>query len=159
MTGMNEGNPAPTTIYCTRCGLAMSVAPQHERLTVGCPHCGEPLEPWRVIAASPAPAAGVPPTAPPRRPVEAPAAPCGGYGGYGQPAGVSSRHKVIAGLLGFFVGGLGAHRFYMGFIGIGILQIVVTIITFGFGSLWGFVEGILCLAGQMRDVDGLELRD
>ncbi|MFQ5495878.1 MAG: TM2 domain-containing protein [Phycisphaerae bacterium] len=72
---------------------------------------------------------------------------------------VSQKSKIVAGLLGIFLGGFGIHRFYLGYTGIGILQIVVTVATCGWGSLWGFVEGIICLVGGMRDADGLELRD
>jgi len=72
---------------------------------------------------------------------------------------VSSKSKVVAGLLGIFLGSLGIHRFYLGYTGIGIIQIIVTAATCGWGGLWGFIEGIICLVGGMRDADGLELRD
>lgn len=84
-----------------------------------------------------------------------------GYGAYGHSSDVwSDKSKMAAGLLGIFVGGWGVHRFYLGFIGIGLLQIFVTLITCGIGGLWGFIEGILYLTGSMdRDVDGRKLRD
>ena len=66
---------------------------------------------------------------------------------------------VVAGLLGIFLGPLGVHRMYLGFVGIGILQIIVTFVTLGIGGVWGFIEGVLCLCGAMRDVDGLPLRE
>lgn len=78
---------------------------------------------------------------------------------YGSRQMVSHRSRLAAGLLGIFLGGIGVHRFYMGYIGIGIIQILVTIISCGYGAIWGFVEGIICLSGGMRDADGLELRD
>jgi TM2 domain-containing membrane protein YozV len=71
-----------------------------------------------------------------------------------------ARSKLAAGLLGIFLGGLGVHRFYLGFIGIGILQITVTLITFGLGSIWGFIEGILILAGTInKDAQGQPLKE
>ena len=71
-----------------------------------------------------------------------------------------TKSKLAAGLLGIFLGGFGVHRFYLGYIGIGIAQIVVTLITFGFGALWGFIEGILILAGSMnKDAMGYALAD
>lgn len=71
-----------------------------------------------------------------------------------------ARSRLAAGLLGIFLGGFGVHRFYLGYIGIGVLQIVVTLITCGAGSLWGFVEGIVILArGMNTDADGRPLRD
>ena len=71
------------------------------------------------------------------------------------------KSKVAAGILGILVGGLGIHRFYLGYVGIGILQIVVTILTCGAGSLWGFIEGILILCGTTitKDADGIPLSD
>jgi len=76
----------------------------------------------------------------------------------GAPADAKS--KLAAGLLGIFLGGLGVHRFYLGFVGMGIIQIIVTIITFGFGAIWGLIEGILLLTGSMdKDVKGNLLKD
>ena len=71
-----------------------------------------------------------------------------------------ARSKMAAGLLGVFLGGLGIHRFYLGFTGIGIIQIIVTLVTCGLGSLWGFVEGILVLTGTInRDAQGQPLKE
>jgi TM2 domain-containing membrane protein YozV len=108
------------------------------------------------------------------------ARPLGGYPpppGYQQPVGYhqpyqgqgmtpsvdpQAKSKIVAGLLGIFVGGLGVHRFYLGFTKIGVIQIIVTILTCGIGSLWGFVEGILYLIGAgnyTTDATGRPLRD
>ena len=71
-----------------------------------------------------------------------------------------ARSRLAAGLLGIFLGGFGVHRFYLGFTGIGIAQIAVTFVTCGFGSLWGFIEGILYIAGAMNtDAEGNLLRE
>ena len=80
---------------------------------------------------------------------------------YGQPrwAGYSWRNRWVAGVLGVLLGGLGVHRFYLGYTGIGVIQIVVSVCTvFIVGPIWGFIEGILCFCGAIRDVDGLPLR-
>jgi TM2 domain-containing membrane protein YozV len=71
------------------------------------------------------------------------------------------KSKIVAGLLGIFVGGFGIHRFYLGYIGIGIAQIIVTIATCGIGGLWGFIEGILILVGSAitTDADGRPLKE
>ncbi len=70
------------------------------------------------------------------------------------------KSKIAAGLLGIFLGGFGVHRFYLGYIGLGIAQIVVTLITCGIGSLWGFIEGILILTGNMnQDAEGRPLKE
>ena len=86
------------------------------------------------------------------------------YPGQGMPASVDpqAKSKIVAGLLGIFVGGFGVHRFYLGFTKIGVIQIIVTILTCGIGSLWGFVEGILYLIGTgnyTTDATGRPLRD
>ncbi|XTR52636.1 NINE protein [Pseudarthrobacter sp. So.54] len=64
--------------------------------------------------------------------------------GYPQP-----KSKIAAGLLGIFLGGLGIHRFYLGFTKIAVIQLVLTIVlgvfTFGLVGLWGVVEGIMII--------------
>lgn len=80
----------------------------------------------------------------------------GGYGYQGAPYQPPYRpeddpyakSRLAAGLLGILLGGLGVHRFYLGYVGIGILQIVVTFVTFGFGAIWGLIEGILYLTSR-----------
>jgi TM2 domain-containing membrane protein YozV len=71
------------------------------------------------------------------------------------------KSKLAAGLLGIFVGGLGVHRFYLGYTGIGIAQIFVTLLTLGVGALWGFIEGILILTGAAikKDAKGRPLKE
>lgn len=71
-----------------------------------------------------------------------------------------AKSKIAAGLLGIFLGGLGIHRFYLGYVGIGIAQIIVTLVTCGVGALWGLVEGILILVGKIdTDAEGIPLKD
>ena len=54
------------------------------------------------------------------------------------------RNKIVAGLFGIFLGGLGIHKFYLGKIVQGIFYIVFswTLIP----SFIGFIEGIVYLA-------------
>ena len=61
---------------------------------------------------------------------------------------VGPKSKLAAGLLGIFLGSIGVGQFYRGNIGLGILQIVVTLVTCGVGALWGFIEGIVVLVAQ-----------
>ena len=91
------------------------------------------------------------------------------YGYAGQPAyGANpnmdplAKSKLVAGLLGIFLGGFGVHRFYLGYTTIGIVQIVVTILTCGIASIWGLVEGIMILVGSdsfKADAEGRLLKD
>jgi len=68
------------------------------------------------------------------------------------------KSKITAGLLGIILGGLGFHSFYLGHVGKGILQIIVTVCTCGLGALWGFIEGILILTGSINtDANGVPL--
>ncbi|MHB1157764.1 MAG: TM2 domain-containing protein [Phycisphaerales bacterium] len=53
--------------------------------------------------------------------------------------------KVLAGILGILLGGLGIHRFILGDAMGGILRIVITLVTCGMGSLIGLIEGIIYL--------------
>ena len=73
---------------------------------------------------------------------------------------LDAKSKLVAGLLGIFLGGFGVHRFYLGYIGIGIAQIAVTLITCGLGHIWGLIEGILLLTGNInRDAEGRPLKE
>ena len=88
---------------------------------------------------------------------------------HGYPAGapapygwVEPKSRLAAGLLGIFLGGLGIHRFYLGYTTLGIVQLLVTLFTFGFAAIWGFVEGIMILAGAQSfrtDARGVPLRE
>lgn len=56
------------------------------------------------------------------------------------------KSKVVAGLLGIFLGGLGIHKFYLGKVGLGILYLVFcwTYIP----EIVGFIEGIIYLCSS-----------
>lgn len=56
------------------------------------------------------------------------------------------KNKIVAGLLGIFLGGIGIHKFYMGKIGMGILYILFC--WTGIPSLVGFIEGIIYLCSN-----------
>jgi hypothetical protein len=80
------------------------------------------------------------------------------YQGYAEPP----KSLVAAGLLAFFVGSLGIHNFYLGYQGRGVAQLLLTLLTCGFGGIitgpWAFIEGILILTGSIPDADGRPLR-
>lgn len=62
-----------------------------------------------------------------------------------------SDKKVVAGVLGILLGGIGAHRFYLGDIMGGFLRIVITLITCGAGAIIGLIEGIIYLTKSDAD--------
>lgn len=66
----------------------------------------------------------------------------------------SSKNFVATILLCFFLGGLGVHRFYVGKIGTGILQIV----TLGGLGVWVLIDLIMIGTGNFKDKDGLFIK-
>jgi hypothetical protein len=87
-------------------------------------------------------------------------APYGAYPGvyygvdmYGRP--LSDKDKLTAGLLGIFLGNFGVGRFYLGYTNIGVLQLLFSWMTCG---LWGLIDGILILIGNVPDSEGRTLR-
>ena len=60
---------------------------------------------------------------------------------------------LVALLLCFFLGMLGAHRFYVGKVGTAILQIV----TFGGLGIWVLIDLIMILVGKFSDKQGQSL--
>lgn len=81
------------------------------------------------------------------------------YAGNLLPQGEPVKSKMIAGILGILLGGFGVGRFYLGFYGIGALQLLLTVVTIGFGFIWGFVDGVLILSGNiLKDAQGRPLK-
>jgi TM2 domain-containing membrane protein YozV len=84
-----------------------------------------------------------------------PQAPYGIHPATGLP--YSDKQKLIAGLLQILIP-LGIGRFYIGDTKTGVWQLIVTIITCGIGALWPFIDGIIILATDSKDANGLPLR-
>ncbi len=59
--------------------------------------------------------------------------------------------KVPAAICGILLGGLGIHKFILGKTTPGIIQIVVTVLTCGAGSIIGLIEGIIYLTKSDQD--------
>lgn len=62
---------------------------------------------------------------------------------------------LVTALLSFFVGFLGIHRFYTGYIVIGIVQLL----TLGGCGLWALIDLICILANKFNDAKGQALAD
>lgn len=76
----------------------------------------------------------------------------------------NAKSKVAAGILGIFLGTFGVHNFYLGYNGKAVAQLLLTILSFGLlswvSALWGLIEGILILTGNIStDADGNKLAD
>ena len=81
-----------------------------------------------------------------------------------QNVNLQAKNKVVAGLLGIFLGGFGVHNFYLGYTGKAIAQLLITVLSccmLSFvSSIWGFIEGILILSGNIdNDANGNKLID
>jgi len=68
--------------------------------------------------------------------------------------GVSRKSKTVALLLCIFLGGVGAHKFYVGKVGMGILYLL----TVGFFGIGWLIDIILIATGSFKDEFGLPLR-
>lgn len=117
---------------CVKCGYGKGKGNKF------CPNCGSELEPNAQFCvkcgASVAPVAEVNP--------------------------LNQKSKIAAGLLGIFLGGFGIHNFYLGYTGKAVGQLVLTICSCGIGGIWGFIEGILILCGNINtDANGVPLKD
>ena len=69
-------------------------------------------------------------------------------------ARMSNKSKFVAAVLCFFVGILGVHRFYVGKIGTGIIQLC----TGGGFGVWWIIDFIVILLGNFTDKDGNKLK-
>ena len=60
-----------------------------------------------------------------------------------------NQRKILAGVLGIILGSLGIHKFVLGYTTEGIIMLLVTLLTCGFGGtvMWiiGLIEGIIYL--------------
>ena len=139
-----QASPSSGNVFCTNCGNSVSeqavacmscgAAPVGHRKF--CRSCGAALNPEQVVCIR-----------------------CGAgisVGGVsrnvagGTRAGTSwQKNKLVAGLLGILIGGIGAHKYYMGSWGWGIVFTAVCILSMGFlgfiPAIIGLVEGIMFL--------------
>jgi TM2 domain-containing membrane protein YozV len=67
---------------------------------------------------------------------------------------VSEKGFVPTILLCFFFGVLGVHRFYVGKIGTGILQLL----TIGGLGIWALIDFIVIVTGSFKDKRGLPVK-
>jgi TM2 domain-containing membrane protein YozV len=68
--------------------------------------------------------------------------------------GKSEKGFVPTLLLALFLGGLGAHRFFVGKIGTGILQLL----TLGGLGIWALIDTIIIIVGSFKDKHGLLIK-
>ncbi len=68
---------------------------------------------------------------------------------------VSPKKRLVALLLCIFLGAVGAHRFYVGKIGTGILWLV----TLGLLGIGALVDLIMIIVGSFKDKEGRVLEE
>jgi TM2 domain-containing membrane protein YozV len=106
--------------YCTKCGAV------NDDVAQNCVACQAPLTP----------VAGYQPMQSVNQGVQS--------GGVNWQA-MGADKKMVAGICGILLGGFGVHKFILGYTTEGIIQIVLTVLTCGAGSILGIVEGIIYL--------------
>lgn len=82
------------------------------------------------------------------------------------PAG-EAKSKMVAGLLGIFLGSLGIHNFYLGYTKKGVTQLLVCLLgslACGLGpiiaGIWAIVEAVQIFTGSIKvDANGVPLKD
>ena len=66
---------------------------------------------------------------------------------------------VVAVILSAWLGIFGVDRFYLGYTGLGIAKLAVSVVTCGIGGLiWQLVDFYLLLTGNMADAQGRPLQ-
>jgi TM2 domain-containing membrane protein YozV len=112
------------TRYCTKCGAINDEMAQY------CTNCQAPITP---VSSGYQPMQSVNP------------------GAMTDWKALGADKKIVAGILGILVGGLGVHKFVLGYTTEGIIQIAITLVTCGVGSLIGLIEGIIYLTKTDED--------
>ena len=141
-----------TIMFCRNCGAQIDDNAQF------CIRCGANLQAGDGGAAPPPPFDAPPPPPPPPGATPWTASP---------PGAVVPKQKLVAALLGIFLGWIGIHRFYLGYTTIGIIQLCLGLagmLTCGITTIaawiWGIVDGVMILTGSLRtDAQGVPLRD
>ena len=68
---------------------------------------------------------------------------------------MTEKRILPAFLLCFFLGVFGAHRFYVGKMGTGVLQII----TLGGLGIWALIDFIMIIVGSFTDSEGNKLTE
>ena len=76
----------------------------------------------------------------------------------------NAKSKLVAGLLGIFLGAYGVHNFYLGYTGKAVAQLLISVLScFSLSivsGIWGLIEGIMILCGNInKDAKGNLLKD
>ena len=67
---------------------------------------------------------------------------------------VSDKNLILAAVLAFFFGWVGAHRFYVG----KTMSAIVQIFTLGGLGVWAFIDFLIILFGEFKDNNEAKLK-
>lgn len=67
----------------------------------------------------------------------------------------SEKGFIPTALLCFLFGVFGVHRFYVGKIGTGVIQLI----TLGGFGIWAFIDLIMIILGKFKDKNGLVIKN
>ncbi len=56
----------------------------------------------------------------------------------------TTQKKLVAGILAILLGGFGLHKFYLGYVAAGVVQLILSLLC-GIGGIIGLIEGIMYL--------------
>ncbi len=84
--------------------------------------------------------------------------------GIDPPPGYVQRSRLAAGILAILLGTYGVHSFYLGNTSRGLMQLLISLLTCGFGAIfimiWGILDGVKLLDGRINtDANGVFLKD
>ena len=123
-------------VVCVKCGVSRGTGNTY------CPHCGKETAPGAAVCLS-----------------------CG-CSLTNTSAAKGAKSKLVAGLLGILLGGLGIHDFYLGYTKKAIIHILLatvgSFVLIGpiISGIWGLADGIFILTGKISvDAHGNALQD
>ena len=122
----NCGNPIdPNAAVCLNCGCAKGTGLSY------CANCGQPVAPGAAVCTN-----------------------CGFATNQVAVPNPNAKSKLVAGLLGIFLGCFGVHNFYLGYTGKAVAQVLISVLSCftlaPITSIWGLIEGIMILVGNIN---------
>ena len=71
----------------------------------------------------------------------------------------NQKSKMVAGLLGIFLGAFGVHKFYLGYTKEAVIMLVISLLSLGtlaaIVELVGFIEGIIYITKSDEDFQAI----